>query len=234
MITIENLTISYSKNKTIIHSLNISMLENTINGIVGLNGSGKTTLLNAIYGLKGIDEGKIEYKGTRVSKQQIAYLVTENYFYSGITGREFLSLFKNNHFDLTRWNELFLLPLDQLIDEYSTGMKKKLALLSILKQDKPILVLDEPFNGLDLETCRIIRTILMELKAKSRTIIITSHIIETLTNLCDNLYYLENGTIKYSVEKKDFEAFEHKLFHEISQKNDFKIKEIIENGYSNY
>lgn len=159
MITIENLSISYGKEKRVIDALELTISEGTINGIVGLNGAGKTTLLNAMYGLKSIETGGINWNCEKITKKAVSYLVTEPYFYSNITGNEYLSLFKNNNFDIKKWNELFLLPLDQIIDEYSTGMKKKLAILSVIKQDKPIFILDEPFNGLDIETCRIIRSI---------------------------------------------------------------------------
>ena len=122
---------------------------------------------------------------------------------------------------------IILLPLDTIIDDYSTGMKKKLALMGILKQNKPIMILDEPFNGLDIETCRIIRQILLKLKERDKTIIITSHIIETLTNLCDYIHYLEKGKIKYTKNKNDFKEFERELFASIENKNEELIKELI-------
>ena len=159
------------------------------------------------------------YYGKQLQKKSISYLVTENYFYSNITGKEYLDLFKNPHFDIEQWNKLFDLPLNKIIDGYSTGMKKKLALLGILKQDKSIMILDEPFNGLDIETCRIIRMILLRLKEKGKTIIITSHIIETLTNLCDYIHYLKDGVINQSVDESGFAQFERDVFHVIESKN---------------
>jgi len=228
MITIKDLSLSYDKKSKVLNSLCLSLSENNIHGIVGLNGAGKTTLLNSIYGLIKIDSGIISSEGKNLTKKDISYLVTENFFYSNITGREYLSLFKNETFDSDKWNVLFSLPLDQIVDGYSTGMKKKLALMGILKQDKPIMILDEPFNGLDIETCRIIRSILLRLKDKGKTIIITSHIIETLTNLCDYIHYLEKGTISYSKGKHDFAEFERELFESIENKNVELIAELIE------
>lgn len=228
MITIENLIVSYDKGQNVIDSLNLMLSDNTINGIVGLNGAGKTTLLNSIYGLKSIHSGSIKSNDSKINKKEISFLVTENFFYSNITGREYLRLFKNSNYDLARWNQLFLLPLDTIIDDYSTGMKKKLALMGILKQNKPIMILDEPFNGLDIETCRIIRQILLKLKERDKTIIITSHIIETLTNLCDYIHYLEKGKIIYTKDKSDFKEFERELFASIENKNEELIKDLIE------
>ncbi|MEN8121390.1 MAG: AAA family ATPase [Bacteroidota bacterium] len=171
---------------------------------------------------------EINCDGIRLTKKDMSYLVTENFFYSNITGKEYLGLFKNKKFDSDKWNGLFSLPLNQVIDTYSTGMKKKLAFLGVLKQDKPIMILDEPFNGLDIESSRIIRSILLRLKEKGKTIIITSHIIETLTNLCDYIHYIENGKIKYSKEKQDFSEFEKELFASIENKNIELITELIQ------
>lgn len=228
MITIDNITISYNKRDKVINNLNLFLEEGLIHGVVGLNGAGKTTLLNALFGLIKPDEGTILYGNQKINKKLVAYLVTENFFYSNITGREYLNLFKNNEFDAEKWNSLFLLPLDDIIDGYSSGMKKKLALLGILKQDKPLIILDEPFNGLDLESCRIIRMILLRLKEKNKTIIVTSHIIETLTNLCDYLHYLENGVIKYSKDKSGFKDFEREVFEQIENKNIELINKLTE------
>lgn len=219
MITINNLTVSYQRKQKVLDNISLSMDNGLIHGIVGLNGAGKTTLLNTMYGMKKADDGEILVNNEKLHKKQISYQVTENYFYSNITGREYLSLFKNPTFNVDEWNGLFDLPLDKIIDSYSTGMKKKLALFAILKQDNPIFILDEPFNGLDIETCRIIRMILLRLKEKGKTIIITSHIIETLTNLCDFLHYLENGNISLTTDKDGFKAFEKEVFEHIEQKN---------------
>ncbi len=228
MITINNLTISYNKNKNVIDNLNLSLEQGLIHGIVGLNGAGKTTFLNTLYGLKKMDSGTICMDNKSINKKNVSYLVTENYFYSNITGREYLNLFKNTTFDIENWNKLFSLPLDSIVDGYSTGMKKKLALLGVLKQDKSFIILDEPFNGLDIETCRIIRMILLRLKEKNKTIIITSHIIETLTNLCDFIHYLESGSIKYSKDKSGFSDFERDVFEKIENNNMEIINELMD------
>lgn len=227
MITISNLTISYNKDEKVIENLNLSLEDNLIHGIVGLNGAGKTTLLNTLYGLKKPDTGTIQFDNIVINKKSVAYLVTENFFYSNITGKEYLSLFKNNEFDIDRWNKLFNLPLNKIIDGYSTGMKKKLALLGVLKQNKPLMILDEPFNGLDIETCRIIRMILLRLKERNKTIIVTSHIIETLTNLCDFIHYLEAGQVKYSKDKSGFSEFKREVFDKIENENIELINALI-------
>lgn len=87
MITINKLTISYSSEKKVIDNLELSLDNGLIHGIVGLNGAGKTTLLNAIFGLKKADNGIIFIDNQKVTKKIIAYLETEVFFYSNITGR---------------------------------------------------------------------------------------------------------------------------------------------------
>ena len=228
MITINNLTVSYRKDKNVIDSLDIAFRENAVHGIVGLNGTGKTTFFNAVFGLKQVQQGAILYNNRPVSKKEMAYLPTENFFYSNITGREYLALFRNSDFDTDQWNELFTLPLDRIIDDYSTGMKKKLAILGVIKQNKPVVLLDEPFNGLDIEMCRILRLVLLELKEMGKTIIISSHVMETLSNLCDYIHYLEDGKIKYSIQKEDFASFEKEIFALIEKDNMKVINELVE------
>lgn len=227
MITIDNITVAYNNNKKVINNLSLMLEDGLIHGIVGLNGAGKTTLLNTIYGLKKSISGTIERNNSKLNKRNVAYLTTDNFFYTNITGREYLSLFRNSSFNIDEWNQLFLLPLDTIVEKYSTGMKKKLALMSILKQDKPITILDEPFNGLDIESCRIIRMILLKLKEKGKTVIITSHIIETLTNLCDLIHYLDNGQIKYTRDKSGFTEFETELFAKIENDNSAIIEKLL-------
>ena len=227
MILIKDLSISYGKDKKVIQELNLSFQNDCIHGIVGLNGSGKTTLLHCLFGLLKKDEGVILFEGRKISKKDMAYLPTENFFYSRITAREYLAIFKNDSFDLEKWNSLFLLPLDEVIDNFSTGMKKKLAFLSLLKTDKPIMILDEPFNGLDLETSRIIRSVLLNLKEKGKTIIVTSHILETLTNMCDYIHYLHEGNIEQSRAKDEFDDLQNEIFSSIEDKNKGLIDSLL-------
>jgi len=229
MIIVNNLQVTYSGN-IILNQLSTSFMLNQIHGIVGLNGSGKTTFLNTLYGLKQPDQGNISFQNRRLLKSDMAYLVTENFFYSNITGYEYLSLYNNKKFDLAGWNSLFNLPLDTIIDNYSTGMKKKLALMGILKQDKKIIILDEPFNGLDIESVSIVRLILLQLKELQYTIILTSHSIETLTNLCDYIFYLDKGKINSTISREHFPEFQQLLYQNIESKNQSSITNLLTNN----
>jgi ABC-2 type transport system ATP-binding protein len=212
MIIIEYLQVSYQSKIFVIDNLNLSLTDKTVHGLIGLNGSGKTTLLNTIFGILKPDNGNITYNNQKISKKDIAYLESENYFYPNITGDEYLKLFENNSFKLNEWNSIFELPLNMLIENYSTGMRKKLALLGVLKLNKPIIILDEPFNGLDMEATKILQLIILKLKEEGKTLIVTSHILESLTNICDEIHYLKDKNIKFSRYKNNFDGIEQEIF----------------------
>ena len=227
MIKIDNLQVNYGNNN-VLNNLSLEISSNTIHGLVGLNGSGKTTLLNTIYGLKNKVHGTIQYYDEAIKRNNIAYLETINYFYPRITGKEYLHIFKtqNINFDIDKWNTLFELPLNKLIDDYSTGMKKKLALMGIICLDREVLILDEPFNGIDLETVQKIKTLLLKLKIK-KTIIITSHILESLMPICDSISYLNDGKVEFTKGKKNFDEIENDIFAVHQDNLDKKIQQLI-------
>lgn len=200
-----------------------------VHGIVGLNGAGKSSLLNCIYGYIKPGNGSILSGLHPVNRRQIGYLEATNYFYPNITGKEYLALFRagNSSFDMEIWQKLFALPLNQEVSYYSTGMKKKIALLAILKLDKEIIILDEPYNGLDIETSYLLSLIISQLRKKGKTVIITSHIYETLTESCDYIHYLSGGKIEQSYPKEKFEELHTKLHQQIETKIGNWIEEAL-------
>ncbi len=230
MISITNLVVSYGQN-TVLKGLDLQIESPSIHGLVGLNGSGKTTLLNSIYGLKERKEGSILYGSVPVGRSKMAYLESVNYFYPYITGKEYLMMFRtqNPDFDIDKWNEFFELPLNKLIETYSTGMKKKLAFMGVICLNREIIILDEPFNGVDLETVQKIKLLLIKLKERKKTIIVTSHILESLLNICDVISYLNNGTIQFTKEKKDFGSIEKEIFSVHQDRLDKQIQLLIGN-----
>lgn len=230
MITLNNLDVYYGEIE-VLKSLNLEIREQHIHGLVGLNGSGKTTLLTTLFGLKKARGGTITFKDAPIGKKDIGYLETNNYFYSRITGMEYLSLFciKNKSFKIEKWNNLFHLPLYDFVETYSTGMKKKLAFMGIIALDSPILILDEPFNGIDMETMQQFKLILVALKKKGKTLIITSHILESLTSICDEISYLNEKQIQFTYDKNNFASLEDTIFERFNSLNNQKIKEAM--GY---
>jgi ABC-2 type transport system ATP-binding protein len=218
MISIKNLSVSFGEH-VVLNNISMNFVEGHVHGIVGLNGAGKTTFFNALAKTLKPDEGLVEKDGIPLTIKDTAYLETVNFFYSRITGNEYLKIFKhtNADFNVQTFQQYFKLPLDELVENYSTGMKKKLALLAILKQDKPIFILDEPFNGLDLETNKILELIITTLKQKGKTVFISSHIIEPLLTTCNNIHLLENGSFIKSFEQAEFDKIDDALFGKLKE-----------------
>ena len=107
-------------------------------------------------------------------------------------------------------------------------MKQKLAFMAVLSFNRPVFILDEPFNSLDIETVDLIKNILGQLKQKGKLIIVTSHILESLTSLCDEIHCLEDGFFQKSYEKDSFDRIDKEIFSLLRDKNQSKITELIQ------
>lgn len=227
MIELNNLCLAYG-NHIVVEELCASWSVPGIHGIAGLNGAGKTTLFNALAGYLKPVSGDILFQGQRMQKAEVFYLETTPYFYPNITGHEYLSLFvqTRQHFDAQKLGEVFQIPLNEMVDHYSTGMKKKLAIMAMLKKDKPVYLLDEPFNGLDLESNHILEVLLTLLKERGKTVLISSHILVPLLRICDDIHLLKGGKLQQQFSKEQFEEVEQALFGELAE----KAKAVIENA----
>lgn len=202
MLEIKNISVKYDKLQVLKNlSFNVDD-ENNIVGILGKNGAGKTTLFNAIF--RDLDfSGEILWNKKKLKRDDVSYIETQNYFYPFITGKEYLNYFGEQK-EIEEYGELFKLPFKSYVNNYSTGMKKKLALLSMLLLDKPIIILDEPFNGLDFESVHLLYDIIKKMKDKGKIVLISSHIIETLFNTCDKIVTLNSGHVEDVYHKNDF------------------------------
>ena len=170
MITADNLPVRLGR-RDILSRLNMHLTEGAIHGIVGINGAGKTTLLRTLYGLLRPTSGSVTRNGRPLNRREMALLETEPAFYEGMTGRDLLDL--TAHYppssDPEPYLRLFALPADEPVDNWSTGMKRKLALSSVLMQRKEVVLLDEPFNGLDMESLYVTRQLLSRRRAEGAT-----------------------------------------------------------------
>jgi len=208
MIKIENLTKRFGK-KTVLNQLSVAFETGKVYGIVGENGAGKTTLFRCIAGLESFDGNIIADK--LPIKDYLGLLLTEPFFFSKITGKEYIRLLcQARGFQITDIDDrnIFDLPLNQYASTYSTGMKKKLALTAVLLQKNEIFILDEPFNGVDIQSNIIITEIIHKLKETRKTTIISSHIFSTLKVTCDEIYVLKDGTLTRHLHREEFTDFE--------------------------
>ena len=188
LIYIKDLSKAYGKTR-VLDNLSVSYESGKIYGLVGENGAGKTTLFNCIMGV-------IDYDGEirKSSNMAVGYMPAESFFYSLITGKEYLEFCvkaKGKKMDaeaIDSLNKVFQLPLERFASDYSTG--------TLLLQDNDLYILDEPFNGVDLYGCIQLKRIIRERKGKEKTVIISSHLINTLHELCDEIDFLNNHTIR--------------------------------------
>ena len=214
MLEMLNLRKAYGSH-IVLHDVSLNLLPGTIHGLVGANGAGKTTLINCLYGLENDFAGSIRNTAGPAVREQTGLLPYEPYFYPRLTGREYLAFCLQARgrpvVDFTGWNQLLELPLDQYADEYSAGMRKKLTLLSLLVQPLNYLILDEPFNGLDLEANLLLKAILKRLRGRGTGILLTSHMLGALTETCDEISVLVGGRVQRHYTAADFGTLEADL-----------------------
>ncbi|MFT5920762.1 MAG: ABC-2 type transport system ATP-binding protein [Flavobacteriales bacterium] len=211
MIECKHLSKSFNKLQ-VLNDVNFELAPDKITGIVGKNGAGKTTLFKCLTGLE-------EHDGTIISpfkplKDSIGYLPTSPYFISRLTGKEYLTMVlkaRGMNADNVASKNIFDLPLQSYASNYSTGMKKKLALLGVLLQKNEVFIFDEPFNGVDIEGNMLISGILNELKAQGKYILLSSHIFSSLKTLSDSIFVLDQGKLSNSILPPDYAQLEQDL-----------------------
>lgn len=212
MITIDSLTVRYGQ-KTVLDRLTMHLTEGAVHGLAGINGAGKTTLFETLFGLVRPAAGSITRFGRPLRRSQIAYMPAESFFYDGMTGRDLLEMTAHYHpgTDPESWIDLFGLPADQPVGEWSAGMRRKLALAATLMQRKEVVLLDEPFNGLDMESLYVAQRLILRRRDEGATILITSHLLPTLTPVADDIRLLDGGRITAEYRRGEYTRAEREL-----------------------
>ena len=230
MLEIRNLRKAYGSH-IVLHDVSLTLRPGTIHGLVGANGAGKTTLINCLYGLENDFSGIIHDTAGSAVRERTGLLPYEPYFYPRLTGREYLEFCLQARgrpvVDFTGWNQLLELPLDQFADEYSAGMRKKLALLALLVQQFNYLILDEPFNGLDLEANLLLKEILKRLRDRGTGILLTSHILGALTETSDEISVLVGGRVQRHYTAAEFGTLENDLLDSLHREKLGLLKELL-------
>lgn len=215
MLKIENLTKKFG-DKVAVDNLSVEVESGQICAFIGHNGAGKTTTLRCIAGITGFEEGNITINGISVkenpieAKKQIAYLPDNPELYEHLKGIDYLNfiadVFKISK-DLRQKriedyaNKLEIYKdLGYTISSYSHGMKQKLALVSALLHDPKLLLLDEPFVGLDPNASYQFKLIMQELASKGVTIFYSTHVLEVAEKLCSHIVIIKNGKLIESGE----------------------------------
>lgn len=125
------------------------------------------------------------------------------------------------------YQDLFGLPLDELVENYSAGMKKKLALSGVLALDRDLVMLDEPFNGLDVESVSVLQLVLRRLAAAGKSVIVTSHIVSSLTPVCSAIALLRDGAIRKVCAPAEYDSLASSLREEAGRKYDSLLDSML-------
>lgn len=210
-IEITNLSKTYEAEK-VLADLNLSVPTGNIFGLIGPNGAGKSTLISILTGLLDFDRGSIFIKGLEYNeenelkiKRQIASVLQPPLLFEHFSSQDFLNYICDIYeIEETNRADKISSILDYLgltefehakINKLSSGSRKKLSFSAAILSDPEILFLDEPFESIDVISIGRMKTILKHLQQKGKTIIITSHILEIVENLCDDIAILHKGKI---------------------------------------
>ncbi|MFQ6871841.1 ABC transporter ATP-binding protein [Romboutsia timonensis] len=210
MLKIINLSKSY-KNKKAIENISIEVNKGEVFGFIGHNGAGKTTTIKSIVGIHNFEEGDILINSKSIKenpiecKKDIAYIPDNPDIYESLTGIQYLNFIadifkvsKNEREEKIKYySEKFEInkALGDLISSYSHGMKQKLAIISALIHSPKVLILDEPFVGLDPKASFILKEIMKEFCNNGGCIFFSTHVLEVAEKICDKIGIIKGGKL---------------------------------------
>ena len=202
MLRIENLTKTYGE-KRAVDNLSLHIAPGEIYGFIGHNGAGKTTTLKAVVGILQFDKGEVFIKGESIRKnplackQKIAYIPDNPDLYEFMTGIKFLNFIadifgvpqEKRQERIRKYADLFEMTenLAQPIASYSHGMKQKLAIISAWIHEPKLIIMDEPFVGLDPKAAHILKQMMREICDEGGAIFFSTHVLEVAEKLCDKV-----------------------------------------------
>ena len=235
MLKIEHLTKTYDNSKKAVDDLSLHIAPGEIYGFIGHNGAGKTTTIKCVTGLLPFDEGTITVGGVNVKddpigcKKQMAYIPDNPDLYAFMTGVKYLNFVadiygvpeKERKERVQRYAELFELTgaLGQTISAYSHGMKQKLAVISALIHEPKLIIMDEPFVGLDPKATHLLKELMHEKCREGCSFFFSTHVLEVAEKLCDKVAIIKEGKLIRSgtmEEVKGDESLEN-VFLELSE-----------------
>ena len=210
MLEIQHLTKTYGDKKAV-DDLSLTINAGEIYGFIGHNGAGKTTTLKSVVGILKFDSGEIKVNGISVKddpvavKRNIAYIPDNPDLYEFMSGISYLN-FIADIFDvkeparsakIKEYGDLFGLTSDlaQPIAAYSHGMKQKLAVISALIHEPKLMIMDEPFVGLDPSAAHILKGLMRELCDNGGAIFFSTHVLEVAEKLCDKVAIIKDGKL---------------------------------------
>jgi ABC-2 type transport system ATP-binding protein len=211
MLRIVDFSKSYKSNKKAVDHLSLEVMSGDIFGFIGHNGAGKTTTIRAIAGVLDFEEGEITIDGISIKKNPVAckkrtaYIPDNPDLYDHLTGIGYLNfigdIYEVNKFDretlIEKYSDAFELTsnLGDTISSYSHGMKQKLAIIAALIHRPKLLILDEPFVGLDPKAAHTLKTIMTQLCKEGSAIFFSTHVLEVAEKLCNKIAIIKGGKL---------------------------------------
>ena len=209
MLKIERLTKIYQKNKKAVDNISLEIKDGEIFGFIGHNGAGKTTTLKCCVGILNFEEGEITLDGLSIEKdpvdfkKQIAYIPDNPDLYEQLTGIQYLNFISDiyeingRNEMIEKYSDIFGIKdvLGNMISSYSHGMKQKLALTSAIIRKPKLLILDEPFVGLDPKASFQVKEIMKEMCKEGTSIFFSTHVLEVAEKICDHVAIIKDGKI---------------------------------------
>ena len=210
MLYIQHLTKRYGEKKAV-DDLSLHIAPGEIYGFIGHNGAGKTTTLKAVVGILPFEEGEITINGTSIKadpltcKRQLAYIPDNPDLYDYMTGSKYLSFIadifgvgaEERQERIRKYADLLELTDDlaQPIAAYSHGMKQKLAIISAWLHQPKLIIMDEPFVGLDPKASHLLKGIMRDICDGGGAIFFSTHVLEVAEKLCDKVAIIKNGKL---------------------------------------
>ena len=211
MLEIRGLEKTYEGGKKAVDDINLEIADGEIFGFIGHNGAGKTTTIKCVVGILPFEKGEIYIDGMNIKdfpiecKMITAYIPDNPDLYEYLTGIQYLNFIcdlykigqeerKNN---IDKYANMFELAsnLGDMIQSYSHGMKQKLALISALIRKPKLLILDEPFVGLDPKAAFEVKEVMKEMCSQGTSIFFSTHVLEVAEKLCDKVAIIKHGNI---------------------------------------
>ncbi|MBW7886841.1 MAG: ABC transporter ATP-binding protein [Bacteroidetes bacterium] len=207
MITIKNLQKNFGK-VSVLKNINVTFEEGKVTAVVGPNGSGKTTLIKSILGLVKLSAGTIEVNGKSIAddfayRNSIGYMPQTARYPENLTGNEILSLIRSirhlNDYDDDELMKIFNLEkeMEKPFKNLSGGTKQKISTLIAFAFNPKIIILDEPTAGLDPVSSSYFKDLVLKQKELKKTILLTSHLMNDVQELSDEIVFLLDGEIKF-------------------------------------
>lgn len=222
MIEIKNISKTYNNDKKALNNISFKVNEGEIFGFIGHNGAGKTTMIKSIVGILDFEDGDILINNKSIKddpigcKLEMAYVPDNPDLYENMTAIDFINFIcdmygadlETRKENILKYAQMFEIEnnLNDDISSFSHGMKQKVALIAALSHNPKVLIMDEPFVGLDPKAVFDIKNIMKQMAKEGKTIFFSTHILDVAEKLCDRVAIIKNGKIVKIGEMKEIKG----------------------------